>query len=133
MQTTVPLALSQGGTDLNFTSAERTLICRSDGADALMGGNGHRGKRSGSPRPDVAINASQHGIASPAGLGTYPRHDGAGAQFFTDAATRLDVMAAPRDKQRSVVMSPRLNGSMVQALSGCSTRNRNSRISTAQA
>lgn len=117
VQTTVPLTLSQGGTDLNFTSAERTLSV-AQMEPMLMAAMATVANEVDRQGLDVAINASQHGIASPAGLGTYPSTTAQALQFFTDAATRLDVMAAPRDKQRSVVMSPRLNGSMVQALSG---------------
>jgi hypothetical protein len=117
VQQTVPLTLTQGGTDLNFNSQERTLsIAQME--PMLMAAMATVANEVDRQGLDLAINACQHGIASPAGLGTYPTTSAQALQFFTDTATRLDVMAAPRDRQRYAVLSPRLNGSMVQALSG---------------
>ncbi len=117
VQTTVPLTLTQGGTDLNFNSLERTLSI-SQMEPFLMAAMATVANEVDRQGLDLAINACQHGIASPAGLGTYPSTAAQGLQFFTDAGTRLDIMGAPRDKQRYAVLSPRLNGAMVQALSG---------------
>jgi hypothetical protein len=117
VQQTVPLTLTQGGTDLNFTSIDRTLsIAQME--PMLMAAMATVANEIDRQGLDLAVNACQHGIASPAGLGTYPATAAQGLQFFTDAGTRLDTMGAPRDKQRYAVLSPRLNGSMVQALSG---------------
>jgi hypothetical protein len=117
VQQTVPLTLTQGGTDLNFTSVDRTLsIAQME--PMLMAAMATVANEIDRQGLDLAVNACQHGIASPAGLGTYPATAAQGLQFFTDAGTRLDTMGAPRDKQRYAVLSPRLNGSMVQALSG---------------
>ncbi len=117
VQQTVPLTLTQGGTDLNFTSVERTLnIAQME--PMLMAAMATVANEIDRQGLDLAINACQHGIASPAGLGTYPTTAAQALQFFTDVGTRLDTMGAPRDKQRYAVLSPRLNGSMVQGLSG---------------
>ena len=117
VQQTVPLTLTQGGTDLNFTSSERTLnIAQME--PMLMAAMATVANEIDRQGLDLAINACQHGIASPAGLGTYPTTSAQALQFFTDAGTRLDTMGAPRDKQRYAVLSPRLNGAMVQGLSG---------------
>lgn len=117
VQTTVPLTLTQGGTDLNFTSVERTLSV-SQMEPMLMAAMASVANEIDRQGLDVAINTCQHGIASPAGLGTYPTTSAQALQFFTDSGTRLDTMGAPRDRQRYAVLSPRLNGASVQALSG---------------
>jgi len=117
VQQTVPLTLTQGGTDLNFTSVDRTLsIAQME--PMLMAAMATVANEIDRQGLDLAVNACQHGIASPAGLGTYPTTAAQALQFFTDAGTRLDTMGAPRDKQRYAVLSPRLNGASVQALSG---------------
>jgi hypothetical protein len=117
VQQTVPLTLTQGGTDLNFTSVDRTLsIAQME--PMLMAAMATVANEIDRQGLDLAINACQHGIASPAGLGTYPTTAAQALQFFTDSGTRLDTMGAPRDKQRYAVLSPRLNGASVQALSG---------------
>lgn len=117
VQQTVALTLTQGGTDLNFTSLERTLSIPQM-EPLLMGAMAAVANEIDRQGLDVAINAGANGIASPAGLGTYPTTSAQALQFFTDTATRLDQLGAARDRQRYAILSPRLNGAMVQALSG---------------
>ena len=116
-QQTVPLTLTQGGTDLSFTSAERTLsIAQME--PLLMGAMATVANEIDRQGLDMAINSAQNGIATPAGLGTFTLTQAQALQFYTDASTRLDQAAAPRDRQRYAVMSPRLNGAMVTGLAG---------------
>ena len=117
VETTVPLTLTQGGTDMNFTSAERTLslVQLQPKIRAAMATVANEIDRQGL---DLARTASYSAIASPAGLGTVPTTQAQALQFFTQLGQRLDEMGAPRDKDRSVVMNPALNGGMIQGLAG---------------
>lgn len=117
VQSTVPLTLSQGGTDLNFTSLERTLsISQMEPMlTAAMATVANEVDRQGL---DLALVSTPNAIFSGAGAGSYTLTAAQSLQFFTDAAARLDIAGAPRDRQRNAVLSPRLNGAMVNGLSG---------------
>lgn len=117
VQTTVPLTLAQGGTDLNFTSLERTLsVAQMEPfLMAAMATVANEVDRSGLA---LALSSTNQAIFSGAGAGSYTLTAAQSLQFFTDAAARLDIAAAPRDRQRYAVLSPRLNGAMINGLAG---------------
>lgn len=114
VETTLPLTLSQGGTDLSFLSIERTLSLQ------------QMEQKLQAAMATVANEIDRQGLAM-AYLNTYNLTNAAGAlpatalaatQIFTDANRRLDEMAAPRDKQRMMVAGPALNAGLVSGLSG---------------
>lgn len=115
VETTVPLTLSQGGCDLNFTSFERTLSLTKL-EDKLM-----------AAVAPVANEIDRQGL-SLAHFSTFNALNAAGAlpttqalavAAMTDVNRRLDEMAAPvRDGRRAFVMNPALNGAMIQGYAG---------------
>jgi len=51
-------------------------------------------------------------------VGTYPTSQASALQILTQGQQKLDEMAAPRDRQRSIVVNPAMNASIVQGLAG---------------
>jgi len=115
VETSLPLTLSQGGCDLNFTSLEQTLSF-----------NKLEQKVAAAIAP-IANEIDRQGLQL-AHYSTYNTLNAAGAlpttqalavAAMTDANRRLDEMAAPvKDGGRSFVMNPALNGSMIQGYVG---------------
>jgi hypothetical protein len=114
VETTVPLTLSQGGCDINFTSAERTLSLTKL-EDKLM-----------AAIAPVCNEIDRQGLAL-AHFSTYNLVNAAGAlpntaalsiAAMADMNRRLDEMAAPRDRRRALVMNPALNGALIQGFGG---------------
>lgn len=117
-QQTVPLTLSQGGTDLNFTSQERTLsIAQMEPMlTAAMATVANEVDRQGL---DLARTASLNAILSPAGAGVVPTTQAQALQFFTQCGQRLSELGAPmNDGERYFVMNPALNAGMIQGTAG---------------
>jgi hypothetical protein len=114
VQTTVPLTLSQGGCDLNFTSVERTLTLDklSDKLSAAMAAVVNEIDRQGL---QLARQATFNQLGTP---GTAPNTAALALQAVLAAQQRLDEMAAPRDGRRSAVLNPAMNAAMVQGLAG---------------
>lgn len=114
VETTVPLTLSQGGVDLNFTSFERTLSLTklSDKIQAAIAPVANEIDRQGL---ELARLTAYNTIGTP---GTLPTTQGLALAAMTGIGQRLDEMGAPRDRRRGLVMNPALNGSMVQGLAG---------------
>jgi len=114
VETTVPLTLSQGGCDVNFTSLERTLSLPKleDKLQAAIAPVANEIDRQGLQLAHFqtfnALNVA----------GTLPTTQAAALQVITDANARLDEMAAPRDKRRCLITNPRLNGALIQGLAG---------------
>jgi len=114
VETTVPLTLSQGGCDINFTSFERTLSLTrlEDKVAAAMAPVANEIDRQGLSLARFAtfntINAA----------GALPTTQFQAVQIITDANRRLDEMAAPRDKNRSLVLGPGMNGALINGFSG---------------
>lgn len=115
VEATLPLTLQQGGCDLQFTAAERTLsVTKLENKIAAA----------------VAVVANEidrQGLAmahfsSPNALnptGTAPNSQASAIQAMTDLNARLDEMGAPRVKgSRTFITAPRPNGYMVQGLAG---------------
>lgn len=114
VESTIPLTLSQGGTDLNFTGIERTLSLQQleQKLTAAMATVANEIDRQGL---DLARVATFNVIGTP---GTLPTTQALALAAVTGLNQRLDEMAAPRDKQRSLIMNPALNASMVQGFAG---------------
>lgn len=116
VDTTVPLTLSQGGCDLNFTAFERTLSISSD----------HIQNKLTSALAAVANEIDRQGLQL-AHYATYNTLNTTGAlpttqqqavSAITDSNRRLDEMAAPRDGARKFIMGPGLNGALIGGFSG---------------
>lgn len=114
LETTVPLTLQQGGTDLNFTGIERTLTLQqmSQKLQAAMATVANEIDRQGL---DLARTATFNCLGTP---GVLPTTQALALAAATGLNQRLDEMATPRDKMRSLVTNPALNGAMVQGFAG---------------
>ena len=115
VETTVPLTLSQGGTDINFNSIERTvsLTALSDKLTAAMAPVVNEIDRQGL---SVARFATHNTLN---GAGALPTTQVLAVAAMTNVNARLDIMSAPvKDGRRSFCMGPVLNGSMVQGFAG---------------
>ena len=115
VETTVPLTLSQGGCDINFTSLERTLQLTqlSKKIQAAIAPVCNEIDRQGL---ELAKNTSTAGIFGTPG--TPPNTQLLALQAITGLNQALDEAAAPRDRQRSLIMSPRLNGALIIGYAG---------------
>lgn len=114
VETTVPLTLSQGGCDLNFTSLERTLSLQKleDKLQAALATVANEIDRQGL---QLARQATFNCIGTP---GTLPTTQALALAAITGLNQRLDEMAAPRDKQRGLIMGPALNAAAIQGFAG---------------
>lgn len=114
VETTVPLTLSQGGVDLNFTSFERTLSLTklNDKITAAIAPVVNEIDRQGL---ELARLTAFNTIGTP---GTLPTTQALALAAMTGVGQRLDEMGAPRDRRRGFVMNPALNASMIQGLAG---------------
>jgi hypothetical protein len=114
VESTIALTLSQGGTDLNFTGAERTVsVQQMEGKlQAAMATVANEIDRQGC---QLARFATFNAIGTP---GTLPTTQALALAAVTGVNQRLDEMAAPRDRQRAFIMNPALNGATVQGFAG---------------
>lgn len=114
VETTVPLTLSQGGCDLNFTSFERTLSLTKleDKLMAAMAPVANEIDRQGL----ALAHYSTFNLVNP--TGALPTTSALAIQAMTQMGQRLDEMAAPRDKRRAMIANPALNASLVQGFGG---------------
>jgi hypothetical protein len=114
VESTIPLTLSQGGTDLNFTGFERTLSIQQmeQKLKAAMATVANEVDRQGL---NLARLATFNTIGTP---GTLPTTQALALAAITGVNQRLDEMAAPRDRERSFIMNPALNGAAIQGFAG---------------
>jgi hypothetical protein len=114
VETTVPLTLSQGGCDINFTSLERTLSLTKleDKIMAAMAPVANEIDRQGL---ELARTSVYNALNT---TGALPTTQALALAAVTDVNTRLDIMAAPRDKRRAFIMSPAMNGATIQGFAG---------------
>lgn len=114
VENTVPLTLSQGGCDLNFTSLERTLSLQKleDKIQAALATVANEIDRQGL---QLARQATFNCLGTP---GTLPNTQALALGAIASINQRLDEMAAPRDKQRGLVMGPALNAAAIVGLAG---------------
>jgi hypothetical protein len=114
-ETSIPLTLSQGGCDMNFTSLERTLSFNKleDKVAAAMEPVANEIDRQGL---QLARLSTFNTIGTP---GTLPTTQALALAAVTGVNQRLDEMGAPRkDKRRAFIMNPALNGATVQGFAG---------------
>lgn len=115
VETSIPLTLSQGGCDLNFTSLERTLSFNrlEDKIRAAMEPVANEIDRQGL---QLAKEATFNCIGTP---GTLPTTQAQALAAITGVNQRLDEMGAPRkDNRRAFIMNPALNAATVQGFAG---------------
>jgi hypothetical protein len=114
VESTIPLTLSQGGCDLQFTGAERTLSLTKleDKITAAVATVANEIDRRGL---ELARLTSPNVLGTP---GTPPNTQLLALQGITSLNQRMDEAAAPRDGRRNLVMSPSLNGPMVVGMAG---------------
>lgn len=113
-ESTVPITLSQGGCDLNFTSLERTLSLTKleDKLAAAMAPIANEIDRQGL----ALAHFNTYNTLNP--TGALPTTQIDAVNIVTAANRRLDEMGAPRDKRRAFVMGPGLNAATVAGFSG---------------
>lgn len=114
VQTTIPLTLSQGGTELFASSAERTLsLTQLD--DILMAAMAPIANEI--DRQGLALaRFATYNLVNP--TGALPTTQALALGVITDAQTKLDLNAAPRDRRRYLVTNPQMNGALVQGTAG---------------
>lgn len=112
---TVPLTLSQGGSDIAFTSQERTLsVTRlEDKVMAAIAPVTNEIDRQGL----ALAHYSTYNTLNP--TGALPTTSALAIGAMTSLGQRLDEMAAPRDRGgRTVVANPAFNSALVQGFGG---------------
>jgi hypothetical protein len=115
VETTVPLTLSQGGCDLNFTSIERTLSLTQleDKIQAALATVANEIDRQGLQMARFATYNTLNAA------GVVPTTQDLAVGAITDIQRRLDDMAAPRkDNGRSLIMNPALNAGLLRGFAG---------------
>lgn len=114
VETTVPLTLSQGGCDINFTGLERTLSLTKleDKIQAAMAPVANEIDRQG------LTLAHYNTFNCLNSAGALPTSQANALAAVTQLNQRLDEMGAPRDKRRSMISNPALNASMIQGFAG---------------
>lgn len=114
VETTVPLTLSQGGVDIFFNGFERTLSLTKleEKIAAAIAPVANEIDRQGLQMAHYsAFNALNT-------TGAVPNTQALALAALTDSNARLDDMAAPRDKRRTTIMNPKMNGALIQGLAG---------------
>jgi hypothetical protein len=113
-ETTIPLTLSQGGVDINFTSLERTLslVDLENKLEAAIAPVANEIDRQGL---ELARFATFNTINV---AGALPVTQAAALAIATDANRKMDEMLAPRDRRRNLITNPALNGAMIQGFAG---------------
>jgi hypothetical protein len=111
---TVPLTLSQGGGDMNFTGSERTVSVQQmeQKLQAMMATVANEVDRQGL---QLAHFASPNVLGTP---GSLPNTQALALAAITGVNQRLDEEAAPRDRQRAFIMNPALNAAAVTGFAG---------------
>ena len=115
VESTVPLTLSQGGCDIQFTSNEMTLSLTrlEDKVAAAIAPVANEIDRQGLQ----LAHYSTYNTLNP--TGALPTTQALAIAAMTDVNRRLDEMAAPvKDGNRSFIMNPALNGAMIQGYAG---------------
>jgi hypothetical protein len=116
IESTIPLTLSQGGCDLAFTTNERTTglspQALEDKLQAAMAPIVNEIDRQGLELAKFStFNALNSTYAA-------PNTQALALDAVTSMNRRLDEMAAPRDKQRSLTLSPGLNANLITGFAG---------------
>ena len=114
VKTTIPLTLSQGGTDLQFTMLERTLSISRLG-DVIQSAMSVVTNQIDLQGLQVARLSVGNTVGT---VGTYPASQAAAIQLLTQAQQKLSENSAPYDGFRSAVLSPAMNAALVQGTAG---------------
>ena len=114
VETTIPLTLSQGGNDIFFSAAERTLSLQQfqEKVYAAMVPVVNEIDRQGLT---LAQTATFNAVGT---VGTPPATQLAAVDLIASANQRLDELGAPRDRRRTLINGPRMNRFLVSAMSG---------------
>lgn len=114
IETTIPLTLQQGGTDLNFTGIERTLSLKQfeQKLQAAMATVANEIDRQGL---QLARFSTYNALGT---AGTLPNTQALALGAFLGLNQRMDEMGAPRDGNRTFIMNPAMNAAAVTGLSG---------------
>ena len=113
-ETSTPLTLSQGGTDLSFTSLERTVSVQQfeQKMQAAVAAVVNEIDRQG-------LDLARRTVANAVGtVGTLPTTQATAYALMTQGNQKLDEMAAPRDRQRALVVNPAMNAAVLQGFGG---------------
>ena len=115
VETTIPLVLSQGGCDLGFTNFERTVSVQQF-EQKMMAACATVVNEIDRQGLDLARLATFNVIGTP---GTLPNTQALALSAILGVNQRLDEMGAPRkDRGRTLICNPALNGSIVQGFAG---------------
>jgi hypothetical protein len=114
VETTVPLTVNQGGCDMSFTSIERTLSLTKleDKIEAAIAPVANEIDRQGL----TLAHYSTYNCINAAGA--LPTSQANALAAVTGLNRRLDEMAAPRDRRRTLISNPALNASLIQGFAG---------------
>lgn len=111
---TVPLTLSQGGTDLQFTLAEKTLSIRKfdtvmmAAAQTVINEIDRQG-----------LDLARRTVANTVGtIGTYPATQAAAIALVTSANQKISEMGGLVNGSRHLIVSPAMNAALVQGTAG---------------
>lgn len=113
-ETSIPLTLTQGGVDINFYGIERTLSVNKI-EDKIFAAAAVIANQIDYDGLALARLATFNAVGT---VGTFPNTQATAVAAATAANQRLDEMAAPRDRQRSLLLSPGMNAAMVSGMSG---------------
>lgn len=117
--TTVPLTLSQGGCDLQFSSLERTLqISDANVQKSLSAALATVANEIDRQGMDLVRRTVYNRASVNATTMVQPATAAEALGLFTTAGRILDDNAAPRDGERNMVLSTGLNAASVVGLSG---------------
>lgn len=114
VETSIPITLSQGGADLNFTSFEKTVSLQQfeRKMQAAVAAVVNEIDRQG-------LDMARRTVANAVGtVGTLPTTQATAYALMTQANQKLDEMAAPRDNQRSLIVNPAMNAAVLQGFAG---------------
>lgn len=114
VQPTIPLTLSQGGVDLQFTTLERTLTIKK--FDQVMAS----AMSQVTNQIDLqGLNMARLTVPNLVGTpGSYPATQAAAIALLTSAQQKLSENSAPMDGYRRAVISPAMNAALVQGTAG---------------
>ena len=115
VETTIPLTLNQGGTDLGFTGLERAVSIQQleQKINAAVVTVVNEIDRQGL---DMARLTTFNAIGTP---GTPPNTQALAIAAITAAQQRLDEQGAPRDsRSRAAIFNPAMNGYIVTGMAG---------------
>lgn len=113
VETSIPITLSQGGTELNFTSFERTLTLQQfekklmAACVAVVNEIDRQGL-------DMARRTTSNLVGTP---GVFPTTQAIALDLLTSGAQVLSEMSAPQT-DRLMVLNPRMNAKVLQGLTG---------------